>query len=110
MNRFADPDVSVEYARSQWIEGERRIGRFTGDSRRRVVLERVVDTITAELDRRMGQTFSMAELVRAYEGAESWCQQIAHRIAPDQPWAWEMGTVADAAFHRYARRAQDYKP
>lgn len=63
-----------------------------------------------DLERRIGQTFTLRELVAEYEASEAWCQRLAHELAPEQPWAWDMSLVQDAGFHRYARRAIDYRP
>jgi len=62
----------------------------------------------AELRRRLGGRFSSQELVELYERGTSWCLQIAMKLAPEDPWAWEAGVVVDAAFGRYLREAADY--
>jgi len=98
-----------EHARRTWEVGEDRVERFTSDSKRRAVLERVIDAILYDLEKRIGQSFSSAELARAWERADDWCQEIAHSVAPDQPWAWNMDLVQAAAFHRFSRRAYDYQ-
>lgn len=72
------------------------------------LLERVIDGLVAELRRRLGGRFSTGELVDLYDSGTSWCLQVAMRIAPEQPWAWEAGIVADVAFGRYLREATDY--
>ena len=110
MSNFAEPETAVEYARSQWDEGESRMDRYSHDSKRRQLLEDVVEGIVAELERRIGQTFMSIELVRVFESAEPWCMGIAHETAPEQPFAWNMDVVQAAAFNRFARRAQDYQP
>jgi hypothetical protein len=110
MPQFIDDIDAIEYARSQWDDGAQRMERFTRDSRRRTVLEHVVDRITAELDKRVGQSFGMLDLVRAYDGAETWALALVHEAAPDDAWAWDLGVVLDAAFSRYVVRAQDYEP
>ena len=42
------------------------------------------------------------------EAGTGWCLQIAMRVAPEDPWAWEAGVVVDAAFARYLREAADF--
>ncbi len=96
----------MENALYQWRRGERRLGEAPAE--RSAVLERVTAALVAELRRRLGGRFSAAELVALYEGGCGWCLQIAMRIAPDDPWAWEAGVVVDAAFNRYLREASDY--
>ncbi|MCW2924853.1 MAG: hypothetical protein JWM98_2257 [Thermoleophilia bacterium] len=109
MSQFAEPESITEYARSRWEEGELRVQRCAADSHKRDVLERVVEGIMAELERNIGQVFASAELVAIQDSSEPWCTRIAHELAPDAPWAWELDTVQNAAFHRYARRASDYR-
>jgi len=71
-------------------------------------MERVTDALVAELRRKLGGRFSSEELVVLYNGGTSWCLQVAMKVAPDDPWAWEAGVVVDAAFGRYLREATDY--
>jgi hypothetical protein len=98
--------VSFENAIYQWQQGERRLQAAPPE--RRALLERVIDTLVAELRRRLGGRFSADELVALYDAGAGWCLQIAMRVAPQDPWAWEAGLVADAAFARYLREAADY--
>jgi hypothetical protein len=98
--------VSFETAFYQWQQGERRL-RAAPPERRRL-LERVTEALVAELRRRLGGRFSAGELVDVYEAGTAWCLQVAMRVAPQEPWAWESGVVADAAFARYLREAADY--
>lgn len=76
---------------------------------KREALEDVVSALLQELERRVGQVFSTAELATVQDTAEPWCLRIAHEVAPEQPFAWEMDIVQNAAFHRYSRRASDYQ-
>jgi hypothetical protein len=91
-----------------WQEGERSIARADAPQRR--ALERVTDELVLELRRRLGGPFTTDELARLYvaEGTD-WCFAIATRVAPENPAAWDMPTVAGAAFARYAREAIDYR-
>jgi hypothetical protein len=98
--------VSFESAFYQWQQGERRLKAAPADRVR--VLERVADGLAAELRRRLGGGFTADELADLYDAGTSWCLQVAMRIAPDAPWAWEAGVVIDAAFNRYLREAADY--
>jgi hypothetical protein len=97
---------SLENAVYQWRRGERRLSEAPPE--RRGLLERVTVALVAELRRRLGGRFSSAELVELYERGCDWCLQVAMRVAPDDPWAWEAGLVVDAAFGRYLREAADY--
>jgi hypothetical protein len=98
--------VGFENAIDQWRQGERRLSRSPAE--RRPQLERVTDALVTELRRRLGGRFSADELAALYERGTDWCAREAMRIAPADPWAWEAGVVADAAFARYLREAADY--
>jgi len=74
----------------------------------RALLERVADALVAELRRRLGGRFAAEELAQLYEQGTGWCLQVAMKLAPEEPWAWEAGVVIDAAFARYLREATDY--
>jgi hypothetical protein len=98
--------VSFENAIYQWQQGERRL--LAAPAERGALLDRVVETLVAELRRRLGGRFYSGELVELYGGASGWCLQLAMKVAPEDPWAWEAGVVVDAAFARYLREAADY--
>jgi hypothetical protein len=90
-----------------WQEGQRRLR--DSEPNERAVLERVVEALVVELRHRLGGPFSVNELARLYiEQGTDWCFAIAMREAPNQPSAWDVTTVAGAAFARYAREAADY--
>lgn len=107
----SDSDVRIEISRRQWREGERRVDSLRRSDRAKyAVVENVIEAVLAELDRRVGQTFPLHELVDEYERSETWCQRLAHEQAPERPYAWDLGLVQDTAFSRFSRRAQDYQP
>jgi hypothetical protein len=90
-----------------WQEGQRRLQE--ADPRDRVAIERVVESIVIELRHRLGGPFSVQELAQLYvEQGTDWCFSIATRVAPDNPSAWDITTVAGSAFARYGREASDY--
>jgi hypothetical protein len=101
---MAAPDAFLT-ASYQWKEGERRL-RDAPPERRRT-LERVVERLVAELRRRLGSRFHAAELVALYDEGTTWAIDVATRVAPDDPDAWDP-RIADAAFARYLREASDY--
>jgi hypothetical protein len=90
-----------------WREGERRL--LESEGRERMLFERIVDQLVAELRRRLGGAFTTEELATLYlrEGID-WCFDVAVRAAPADPAAWDLPTVAGAAFARYVRQASDY--
>jgi hypothetical protein len=98
--------VSFENAIYQWQQGERRLSAAPAE--RWPLLERVTETLVAELRRRLGGRFSAEELVELYGRGTSWCLQAAMKVAPEDPWAWDSSIVVDAAFGRYLREAADY--
>jgi hypothetical protein len=98
--------VPFENVHYQWQQGERRLRQAPPE--RQPLLERVTDALAAELRRRLGGRFTAQELADLYEGGTSWCLQVAMKVAPEDPWAWDAGIVVDAAFARYLREAADY--
>jgi hypothetical protein len=102
--------VDVDLARQQWQDGNRRVESMRGDPGRYLQLTGQVDTVVAALRLRIGQIFTLAELAEAYDGADVWTGDLLDDAEPDDAPATEPGTVADAAFHVYARGAADYHP
>jgi hypothetical protein len=95
-----------ENAIYQWQQGERRLKQASPE--RRVLLERIVEALVAELRRRLGGRFSAEELAELYGRGTTWCLQLAMTTTPEDPWAWDSNVVVDAAFGRYLREATDY--
>jgi len=91
----------------QWQSGLRRLA--DAPLEQRATLERVSRRIEDELRRRLGGPFSTEELVELYDDdGTGWCTDIAVQAAPEEPWAWDVRIVADAAFGRYVREAGDF--
>ncbi len=97
---------AFQTAAYQWQEGERRL-RDAPPERRRS-LDRIVERVVAELRRRLGGRFTVDELVALYDEGTTWVIELATRMAPDDPEAWDPRVTADAAFARYLREASDY--
>jgi len=102
--------VDLELARQQWRDGMRRIDETRGDRERHDRLTTQVEWVVAALRQRVGSTFTLAELADAYDGSDEWARTLLEDADPDAPPVTEPGTVADAAFHLYARGAADYRP
>jgi hypothetical protein len=102
--------VDVELARQQWADGNRRVESARADPVRHARLLGEIELVMRELRRRVGQTFTLGELADAYSGADWWARRAIEDADPDERAALEAGTVADAAFHLYARGASDYTP
>ena len=103
-------EAEVESARRDWAEGHRRLFEQAGDSRERERLLAQVDVIGAELRRRVGGVFTLRELAASYAGAEEWSRAAVAEQAPAPGWPRTLSLVEAAAFHLYARGAQDYLP
>jgi len=110
VTRLSSNDVDLELARQQWEEGSRRVERARRDPARYALLHRQVDLVVADLRRRVGQSFTLEELARAYDGADDWAPALLHDAAVEGEPPPEPAIAADAAFHLYARRAADYAP
>ena len=98
--------MSFDTASDQWTAGLRRLEDAPPDQR--VVLERVTRQIHDELRRRLGGPFTSQELADLYDQGTGWISDLAYALAPDQPDAWDIRVVGDAAFARYLREATDY--
>jgi hypothetical protein len=97
--------VDLELARQQWQEGNRRL-ESRGDGS---VLAQL-DVVTAQLRARIGQTFTLQELADVYAGADRWAREALEEARQEDAPPPDAATVADAAFHLYARGATDYTP
>jgi hypothetical protein len=102
--------TTVEAARREWAEGHRRFVQAAADPARADMLHRQLEVVTDELRRRVGGTFTLAELADAYGGAESWLLTVVGERVPAQGWARTASLAGDAAFYAYSRAAQDYQP
>jgi deoxyinosine 3'endonuclease (endonuclease V) len=94
--------LPVDSTRQEWEEGHRRIDAEP-DRRARARLLEQVDLVRDELRRRIGQTFTLAELDQAYRDADAWAAAV---IAEPRSAA----VITAAAFHLYSRGAVDYAP
>jgi hypothetical protein len=102
--------VAVETARAEWEEGHRRLEEYAADRQLHARLLEQVEAVTAELARRIGQTFTLAELAKVYAGADRWSRDAVAERAPAPGWPRTLSVVEGAAFHRYQRGAVDYEP
>jgi hypothetical protein len=95
--------VAVEHARQQWEEGHRRLQSYSFDRALHLQLQAQVGAVVDELNRRVGQTFTLAELADAYRASDRWLFEV---LGP----AGHLPIVQDAAFYLFARGAVDYAP
>lgn len=89
----------------QWEEGDRAL-REIADPKERRLADRVVSAVRLELRRRIGPTFTAAELADLYGEGTDWAQQIAIDVAPAA--GDDAQALADAAFWGYLRGAGDF--
>jgi hypothetical protein len=94
------PDEST---RQEWEEGYRRVQDARGERRRYRALTVDVDAVRDELRRRIGATFTVAELASVYHDADAWMREVVSDVR-------ELPTIGAAAFHLHARGATDYAP
>lgn len=100
----------LELARREWEEASAALEREARDRTRYERLLQQVEVVVAELRRRVGQTFTLAELAAAYADADRWARHAVSEHAPWPGWARDLALVSGAAFHVYARGAVDYDP
>jgi hypothetical protein len=101
--------ADVESARLEWEGAHRTLAEAMLESSRREHLSRQLQTVSSELRRRVGGTFTMRELVDEYARADVWVRDaLAEGATPG--WPRTLALVEGAAFHLYARGASDYAP
>lgn len=102
-------EAAVETTRREWEEGYRRLEALADDH---VLYDRLRDQVTVvidELRRRIGETFTLRELVRAYEHSDRWSREALEERGDPRAYR-DAALVGDAAFHLYSRGASDYRP
>jgi hypothetical protein len=102
--------AAVETARLEWEEGHRRLESYAREPQLYARLLEQVEAVTAELAKRIGQTFTLADLAKAYTDAERWSRDAVAEHAPAPGWPRTLAVVEGEAFHRYQRGALDYEP
>ena len=102
--------LDVVLARQYWEDGRRRIERVRADPVAYARLSAQVELVAAELRRRVGQTFTLAELARAYDDADDWARDVLDDAREEDAPPPDAATIADAAFQLFARGASDYTP
>jgi hypothetical protein len=101
---------SVDTVRQQWEEGDRRLHSQSSDPQLYFRLLEQLEVTTEELRKRIGETFTLAELADAYGASDNWLHAAVEERIEAPGWQRHLAVVQDAAFHRYARGATDYRP
>jgi hypothetical protein len=102
--------IALETVRQEWEDGHRRFEQALEDPAARDRLLAQLEIVNDELRKRIGQTFTLDELARAYAGADNWVRDVVEERAAAPGWPRTLSLVQDAAFHLYQRGAVDYAP
>jgi hypothetical protein len=102
--------IALDQTRREWEQGHRRFQQELHDAPRGETLLSELDAVTAELRRRVGQSFTLAELADAYGQSEAWTREAVAEAEPASGWPRRLATVTEAAFYLYSRGAVDYEP
>ena len=97
----------VDNALFEWEEGHRRLQALSDSPRRYAWANRVIEVIRDDLRRRVGATFTVAELADVYGAGTGWVLEIANRMDPEGTISWDPQLLAGAAFHLHLRGAKD---
>jgi hypothetical protein len=103
------PEAAVETTRREWEESYRRVQAFSDDSTLYDRLMNQIGVVIDELRRRIGETFTLDELVRAYDNSDRWSREALEEHGDPRAYRYA-SLVGDAAFHLYSRGASDYRP
>ena len=102
--------ADVESARRDWEDAYRRLEEEARDSGRREPLLLQLELVSDELRKRVGARYTLGELAGEYRQSEAWVRDVISERAATPGWPRTLSLVEGAAFHVYARGAQDYVP
>jgi len=102
--------AATDLVRHEWAAGYRRLESERGTPTRYDALHVQLDAISAELRKRIGEIYGVDELAAEYRRSDAWVNRLAADLPPEARWAPGLTIATDAAFHLFARRAQDYEP
>ena len=100
----------VQVARQEWEEGTSRLEAVREDGRRYRQLVELLELVLDELRKRVGQTYTLRELVAAYGDSEGWAREVLEERAQGPGWPRDLTILLAAAFDSYQRGATDYEP
>ena len=101
---------TIDAARQQWEDGNRRFEAHSSDPDLYAPLLDQLQVVTEELRKRIGETFTLAQLADAYGASDHWLREAVEDRVDAPGWQRRLSLVQDAAFHNYARGATDYSP
>ena len=96
--------------RHEWEDGTRRLEAARSDARRYRELLELLDLISNDLRKRVGQTYTLEQLAVAYASAELWARALLEEHSSFPGWPRDLTTVLAAAFDAYQLGAVDYAP
>ena len=108
MQRAPEAGPEVENAVLQWEEGYRKLEELRSRPALYRVLGRAVVAVQDELRKRLGSSFSVAELAALYRRGTDWTLDLAMSARPEDLGGWDPTIAADAAFYLYMREAADF--
>lgn len=100
----------IDIARHEWRDGTRRLEAARDEPRRYHQLLALHELVLGELRKRMGQTYTLEELVTCYAESDRWGREVLDDRASVPGWPRDLTTVLAAAFDTYQRGAIDYEP
>lgn len=92
----------------QWEDGYARYREAAADPRTGNSVVRAVEAIRDELRRRIGATFTAAQLADLYAQGTDWCLEAARWALPEQAADLDPQALVDGAFYLQLRGATDY--
>jgi DNA-directed RNA polymerase specialized sigma subunit len=100
----------VETVRHEWADGYRRLQEQRENPPRYRALHDQLEAIIGQLRRRIGSVYTLDELAAEYARSEPWVRATLAELDSASRLPSGETTSTDAAFHLYARGAQDYRP
>ena len=100
--------AATESAKQEWEQAYRALVGVT-EPALETRLGGQIEAILGELRRRVGGTFTLAELADEYGRASVWARHVLSEKGASE-WPRTLSFVEGAAFHLYARGAVDYEP
>jgi hypothetical protein len=98
---------AVENAVFQWEEGFRALQAARSGSAADRAFGKAVLAVQDELRKRLGSSFTIAELAALYREGTDWALDVTLVGDDDEP-ALPGATAVDAAFYLYMREASDF--
>ena len=100
----------IEIARHEWGEGTRKLEAAREEPARYRQLLELHELVLDELRKRVGQTYTLEELVAAYAHSDRWGREVLDERAAVAGWPRDLTTILEAAFDTFQRGAIDYEP